>query len=146
MNYDHYTTPTLHYNIHVHDSHVMKSTTRLRSYAVFGATTVSAYSSFSSIDFGLMGKTRNKRALLYKRKKRSQFSGRKERLLRKSGSLQEQLQATRDKMSVLEKSNAMLKRYVFVDIPSNLAIIIIIIIIFRNLDSSRSIGKGAKAR
>lgn len=99
---------------------------------------------FLSTNFGLMGKIRNKRALLYKRKKRSQFSGRKERLLRKSGSLQEQLQATRDKISVLEKSNAMLKRYVFMEMPSNLAIIVIII--FRNLGSSRSIGKGAKAR
>jgi hypothetical protein len=72
-----------------------------------------------------MGKTRNKRALTYKRKKRSQFSGRKERLLRKSGALQEQLQATRDKITVLEKSNATLKRYAFMEMPCNLTIIII---------------------
>ena len=135
--YDHYTTPTLYY-VRVRDSRMMKS-----SYVVFSANIRgSACSYFLSTDFGLMGKTRNKQALLYKRKKHSQFSDHKERLLRKSGLLQEQLQATRNKISVLEKSNAMLKRYVFMDIPSNLDIIII----FRNLGSSRSIGKGAKAR
>ena len=65
---------------------------------------------------GLMGKARSKRAVSYKKKKRNQFSGRKERLARKNSALQEQLQRTRDAVTTLEKSNSLLlRRYVELD-------------------------------